>query len=167
VHAVLQQIPSMQNELKQDTPVMHVAPSSPLHVPIPSHACVAPEHPPSSLPTATFEQVPAKPLTLQDLQSAVHDVSQQTPSTQFPLRHWLAIVHIVPLTRLQIPLPSHWFDPTHRFVGAVSMLPGGKLPHVPMLPATPQDWHAVLHALLQHTPSTQKLLKQASLAAQG
>jgi hypothetical protein len=52
----------------------------------------------------------------------------------------------------------------HRFVGMLSVVPLGRLLHVPTLPTTLHDLHAVSQALLQHTPSMQKLLKQALLA---
>jgi hypothetical protein len=45
------------------------------------------------LPAATGEQVPTLPGTLQESQAPLHAVSQQTPSTQLPLRHWLEEVH--------------------------------------------------------------------------
>jgi hypothetical protein len=86
-HNALQQTPSAQKPLKHSPPAMHEEPVSVLHPPIPSHDLLVPEHVPSSLPMATFEQVPSEPATLQDLQSAVQVVAQQTPSTQCALEH--------------------------------------------------------------------------------
>ena len=42
---------------------------------------------PSVVPSTTAWQVPTNPDTSHELQSAPHEVSQQTPSTQNPLPH--------------------------------------------------------------------------------
>ena len=57
----------------------------------------------SSLPSAAGEQVPSLPATLQARQRALHEVAQQTPSTQKSLRHWLLAVQVAPLGR-SVPL---------------------------------------------------------------
>jgi len=112
---------------------------------------------PSVMPVFPFEHA---------WQSPVHAVLQQTPSTQLPLKHSVAPLHVVPTTFLQIPMLSHWLLPMQRFVGTLSWLPAGKLLHVPTVPVTAHDRHATSQAELQHTPSTQKSLRQALAAAQ-
>ena len=50
-------------------------------------------------PVVTFAQVPlvvAPAATEQALQLPVHALSQQKPSTQLPVPHWLFAVHAVP-----------------------------------------------------------------------
>jgi hypothetical protein len=60
------------------------------------------------LPDATGLQVPALPATLQASQEPPHAVLQHTPSTQLPLPHWLAALHVPPLVFLgtQTPPPQ-------------------------------------------------------------
>jgi len=67
------------------------------------------------------------------------------------------------VTFLHTPLPSHSFDPVQMFVGLLSVCPAGTLLQIPTLPLELHDLHALLQADSQHTPSTQKLLRQEPL----
>src|SRR5262245_6525297 len=51
----------------------------------------------------------------------------------------------------------------HGVVAFRSCEPGGTFTHWPKLPGTLQAWQAVAQVLLQHLPSTQKLLVQSVL----
>jgi len=150
--------------------VMHACPGFSLHCAAPSQLIV-PVHAlagkVSSLSIGSATQLPAEPGTLQARHVVVQALAQQTPSTQLPLKHSAAPTHAAPVTFLQTPLPSHWLLPMQRFVGELSVLPTGRLPHVPTLPATLHDLHTVSHALLQQIPSAQKLLRHALFVAQG
>lgn len=53
-----------------------------LHIPVPSQASRGP----TGLPFTAL-QVPTEPDSLQDSHCPSHDVSQQTPSTQYPVEH--------------------------------------------------------------------------------
>ncbi len=48
-------------------------------------------------PAVTLKHVPTDPATLQASQAPPHAVSQQTPSMQLPLVHWLLVAHAAPL----------------------------------------------------------------------
>ena len=48
--------------------------------------------------------VPALPATLQASHWPVHALSQQYPSTQVPLPHWLPAVHVAPFGNEQVPV---------------------------------------------------------------
>jgi hypothetical protein len=121
----------------------------------------------SSCPDAMFEQVPTEPATLQAWHVVVHASLQQTPSTQLPLTHSFADPHVAPRIFLHTPLPSHWFWPVQTLVGLLSGCMAGILLHVPTLPVTLHALHAVLHELLQQTPSAQLLFKHVLLTLQG
>jgi hypothetical protein len=60
-------------------------------------------------------------------------------------------------------MPSHVFVPTQL---GESSIPTATFAHVPMLPAMLHALQVSGHAVLQQTPSTQKLLKQSLAAAQ-
>jgi hypothetical protein len=110
--------------------------------------------------------VPTLPVTLHDVQVAVHKALQQTPSAHWPVKHSDPMAHGAPLTFLQTPLASHWFIPVQTFVGKLSVWPAGVLLHVPTDPATLHDRHAVVQELLQQTPSAQKPLRHVALFEQ-
>jgi hypothetical protein len=94
----------------------HVVPSACFwHAPAPSHlpfvphveaACVA--HTPfgSVTPAATGAHVPALPATLHARHDPQVAVPQQTPSTQWPVPHWLFAVQAVPCASLGRQLPA-------------------------------------------------------------
>jgi len=74
-----------------------------VHAPEPLHVPVLPQvpllaHPPrgSPAPAATLVQVPRLPATLQAWQVEHVGLPQQTPSTQLPLVHWLALEQAAP-----------------------------------------------------------------------
>ncbi len=70
-----------------------------------------------ALPEATGLQVPTLPVTLQASQEPPQAVLQQTPSTHWPLPHWLAAVHVPPLVFFATQAPAlqklpllHWLS---------------------------------------------------------
>jgi hypothetical protein len=98
-HEVWQQTPSTQKLLRQSPAAgLHGVPISFLHRPLPLQL-TSPEHEgTSSAPEGTKAHVPTCPLTLHALQASVQPVSQQTPSTQFPLKHSVVAKHAVPFS---------------------------------------------------------------------
>jgi hypothetical protein len=102
VHIVLQQTPSIQLPLKQSTPPEQVCPLLNLHVEPPPHAPFMHSFCGSS-PALMGPHVPSVPwplsVAVQALQFAVHAVSQQTPSTQWLLEHWLEPAHVAPFAK--------------------------------------------------------------------
>src|SRR5580704_10754822 len=83
---------------------------------------------------------------------------QTLPAQQRPLAHWPFIVHACPSAARQAPLPllpSHASGATQALL---SVPPCGTVVQVPTWPATSQLWQVVVQALLQQTPSTQKVL---------
>src|SRR5690242_14673623 len=88
-------------------------------------------------PVLTFVHVPIDPATLHALQSAVHVLLQQTPSTQNPLTHSALAVHVTPFGTWQAPMPSHC-SPVALHI--LSCCPDCTFEHVPKLPGTLQDW---------------------------
>jgi len=105
-------------------------------------------------PAPTLLHVPD---ALHTLQALLQADSQQTVSTQYPLKHSEGPLHVVPSTFLHTPLPSHSFDPVQMFAGLLSGCPAETLPQVPAALHTLQ---ALLQADSQHTPSAQCPLKQ-------
>lgn len=168
VHAELQQYPSAQNPLRHSVAAVQTCPVSFLHTPMPSQDWVAPEHTGtplvSSCPDATLEQVPTAPVMLHDLHVPLHATLQQTPSKHWPLTHSLPVVQDCPLSDLHAPEASQLFGPLHTLAGTLSS-PDVSGVQIPTLPMTLQARHAVVHALEQQTPSTQKLLTQSVAAA--
>jgi hypothetical protein len=82
-----------------------------------------------------------------------HALSQQTPSTQNPLRQPLAAGQAVPVSSRQFPAPSQLELPVH----VALVWPWGTKPQVPV----PQVWQVPVHAALQQTPPAQKPLSQS------
>jgi hypothetical protein len=109
---------------------------------------------PSLAPLGTVWQVPTDPATLQELQFVLHVVSQHTPSTQFPLPHWPAVVQVWPLISLQ--LPPKQAELPEQVVPSVAPL--GTVWQVPMDPDKLHELQFVLHVVSQHTPSAQNPL---------
>src|SRR5437763_16854903 len=74
----------------------HAAIAEPSHAP--PHAVPSVAHggrPPVGAPV-TGVHVPVVPERLHAAHCCVHAVSQQTPSTQLPLRHWFVAAHATP-----------------------------------------------------------------------
>jgi hypothetical protein len=92
-----QQTPSVQNPDAQSALLVQATLFLVLQLPVPSQAFPASQLPATSVPALANTQVPADPATLHDLQAPVHAAaSQQTPSTQNPLAHWLAVAAVHP-----------------------------------------------------------------------
>lgn len=79
---------------------------------------------------------------------------------QMLLAHSAFVVHGCPVLSKHVPAPLQELTPVHVVVANGSSLPTGSNEHAPTEPITLQLWQVAVHALLQHTPSTQKLLKQ-------
>jgi hypothetical protein len=57
------------------------------------------------------------------LHAPVHELLQHTPSTQYPLWHWLALVQALPFAFLEPQTPlSHTVPPTH-WVSLAQLVP--------------------------------------------
>jgi hypothetical protein len=104
----------------------------------------------SSCPEGTFEQMPTFPATLQAWQGVLHEVLQQTPSTQFSVTHSGFAAQLCPLIFLHTPRPSHALSTVEQ---SPSLFPAGTGEHVP-LPDKLQAWQSGHMALAQQTPST-------------
>jgi hypothetical protein len=103
--------------------------------------------------------VPTLPATLHALQSPVHEVLQQTPSTQLALRHSAIEEHCYPMALMHPPEPLHTSAPAHSLSGSV---PAAMLLHAPSTPplfAAEHATHVPKQPLLQHTPSAQVPLR--------
>jgi len=138
----------MQFALTQSPPAAQVWPLSFLQAPAPSQEFV-PEQVPSSVPNATFEQVPSLPVTLHDRQAVVHEPLQQYPSTQFPPRQSPLTEQVCPFVFLQPPLPSQRLPPVQAGVPLLSAWLAGVFTHFPRLLITLQDLHWPPHAFSQ------------------
>jgi hypothetical protein len=93
------------------------------HLPKPSHPLVqfvAEAGHAAVGPAAAAAQVPC-PLRLQAMHVAQDGVLQQTPSTQFPLPHWLPEVHDVPFGT-----PTH--EPAEQILPVPQLVLSGTLP---------------------------------------
>jgi hypothetical protein len=111
VHAEAQQTPSTQKLLTHSPVAPHPCPSSFLHVPRPSHEFVPVQPGASSMPFGTLTHLPTFPGTLHDLHEEPQAASQQTPSTQKPLKQSPAAAHVLPLATLQAPAPLQSVPP--------------------------------------------------------
>jgi hypothetical protein len=76
---------------------MHVCPFASKHFAVkpPLHAIVVSHIPGSCVPVGKLEHVPTLPVRLQDLQTSVQGVLQQTPSTQLLDGQSLGAVHVI------------------------------------------------------------------------
>jgi hypothetical protein len=96
----------------------------------------------------------------------VQALLQQTPSTQKPLVHSPLTVHGVPFVNsAHAPDPLQLAAPPHSLSGSVvaamnEQVPSGPLPFFALVHAL----QALVHAVLQQTPSTQKLLRHSDAA---
>jgi hypothetical protein len=148
--------PFWQMPLRHWLPIWHGWLVVSRHSPLPSHACPPLLHVPwSKAPKGTLLQVPWLPLMLHDWQVPLQAVLQQTPSTQKPVRHCDEALHVEPLLSRHVPAPLHAPLPVHALAGKVSCMPNGMFVQVPREPETAHDWQVGVHALPQHTPSTQ------------
>jgi hypothetical protein len=136
VHAVPQQYPSTQKPLVHAPFALHGCPLLSLHAPAPSHDDGVAQVPGSFANCGTLKHVPSCPLTLHAVHVPAHPVSQQYPSTQKPVAHWLFSVHVWPSASLQLPAPSHSDVPTHAPFGTLSVVSAGCGVHVPTCPPT-------------------------------
>jgi hypothetical protein len=84
---------------------------------------------PHTTPAATGWQLPAKPATAHEVQTAQVAAPQHTPSTQWPLRHCGSIVHAVPFVRRFVHAP-----PTHAEPLTQSPSPPHIVRHAPLPP---------------------------------
>jgi hypothetical protein len=196
-HAPLQHTPSTQkpesqsDAWAQDSPLplgpLQVPPSQllpDLHSAPEAHVAsqlLAPVQklPPHSLPGsvagASGAHVPTLPATLHAMQVPLQATSQQTPSTQYPVAHWLPLLQAVPTPPVDAThrpathaAPSHWASlvqgraqlpwPLQVAVPQPfsTSVPAGRGAQPPTSPGRLQASHAPVHAPLQHTPSTQK-----------
>ncbi len=109
--------------------------------------------------SAMFVQVPRLPPMLHAWHVPQEAALQQTPSTQLPLEHSPPIAHAWPFVRsAQAPAPLQLVTPAHSFAGSS---PFAMFEHVPMLPAMLHALQLVAHEVLQHTPSTQNVLRHS------
>jgi hypothetical protein len=159
----LQQTPSTQLLLVHSAPTEHGAPLASFeHAPLPLQL-EPPTHSSSgSDPPAIVPHVPSAPepffAAVQAWQVAVHALLQQTPSTHCAPMHSAGAAQAAPMGCLHAPA-SHTAVPGHSASGS---RPDAMTPHVPSAPvpfsAALQALQSAPQALLQHTPSTQKLL---------
>jgi len=120
---------------------------------------------------ATNAQVPSAPLpffaALHASQSPVQALSQQTESTQLPLAHSVPDTHAEPFGWRSTQAPTLHHLAPHSASGSVSV---ATLAHVPLVPPVLAAEHAMqsaVHAVLQHTPSTQFFEVQSVPSAAG
>jgi hypothetical protein len=96
VQALLQQKPSTQAPFAQSAlPPAQAWPTTSLHAPVPSQVLV-PVQLGGSGALSTGAHVPALAAVLHAAQVLQLPVSQQTPSVQKPVSHWLPAVHALP-----------------------------------------------------------------------
>jgi hypothetical protein len=142
---------------------VQAAPAASTQLPAPLHTLLPTQLGASCWPEGVLAHVPTLPATLHAWQVPVQAVSQQTPSTQCPLAHWLPTVQATASAARQLPAPLHTLVPVHE---GGSCWKAGVARHVPTLPAMLQAWQVPAHALLQHTPSTQLPLAHSFPAPQ-
>jgi len=126
-----------------------------------SHAIVSTQMPVGMLssPEVMLVQTPTLPTALHTRHAVSHELAQQTPSMQKLLTQSVAPEQPCASSFLHTPAPSHELVPVQP---GRSSLAFGTLMQVPTLPGTLHDLHADPHPALQHTPSTQKPLKQST-----
>ena len=156
-----QQTPSVQKPLRhspappQEAPLTFTQAPVPLHTSAPLHSLAG------SVFVGTLLQMPGVAPRLQVLQVPEQAFSQQTLSTQKPLRHSAFSAQPPPFTFLQLPVASQ-VAPAPQ----VSCWPAATGAQTPMEPALLHVWQSPLHALLQQTPSTQMPLWHSPFATQ-
>jgi hypothetical protein len=142
-----------------------------LHTPTPLQA--PPQHSSSgSLSLAIGPQTPSTPwffLAAEQLwQLPRHQLSQHTPSAQYPDEHCAALVHAPPfacfVTEVEhVPEPLQVPPSSHSLSGLV---PAAIYPQEPLIPlpffAAEHAWHSPMQMLPQHRPSTQYLDKHCA-----
>ncbi len=130
--------------------------------------------------------MPTLPGRLQASHEPLQAVLQHTPSTHWPLAHWLLAPQVAPgvLRSTHVPLAQYWLlahcesavqalgqrgeVPLHTYGAQEGLpaLPEGMGLHVPTLPVRLQTSQLLSHAELQHTPSTQWLPRHCSARLQ-
>lgn len=148
MHAELQQTPSTQLPVKHSVPSVQVCPLTFLHPPMPSHVLV-PLHvltgKLSCVPEAMFPHVPLI-VAPEAIEHAWHvpeqAVSQQRPSTQFPLAQLAATVHVWPCPLTHRPVALQAPVPVHALTGKLSCEFCAMFPHVPLTAAPAAVEHA-------------------------
>jgi hypothetical protein len=116
-----QHVLSMQFPVAHWPPLVHDCPAFSLHVPVASHWLV-PLHPLGSSALTIVVQSPGVGLWSQDEQTAQLETSQQTPSRQCPVSHWLSFVQ---------PPPRAWYSQTSE---TGSVLPVFEPPNITLRP---------------------------------
>ena len=99
-----QQCPSTQLPLAQSPAALQVWPDTFLQAPVASQLFEPLQV--SSVADFTGEQVPDVAVRLQAWQLPVQAVSQQTPSTQFPVLHWSVVVQVAPFACFGVQTPA-------------------------------------------------------------
>src|SRR6185369_11124094 len=96
------------------------------------------------------------------MQRPVHEVVQQTPSTQKPLEHSLPAPHTVPMgPGVHTPPPSQTLPPVHSLSGSAPLGMGLQAPFAPPVLAWLHARQVPAHAVMQQTPSMQLPLKHS------
>ena len=107
---VSQHTPSAHCPLRHSPAPVHAPPSLALQTPPPPQSLPAPHSSSGSADTTTSAQTPSSPpvfAAVHAKQVVSHALSQQTPSTQAPVRHCVLPVQACPLCVLHAPAPSH------------------------------------------------------------
>jgi hypothetical protein len=168
LHAALPQKPSAQKPLWHCEGSVHAVPFTASHAAAPLHSVA---HSPSGsvlaamLPHAPFAPEPFF-VVLHAWQTAAQAVLQQKPSTQKPLVHSAASVHVEPCPSVEhVPDPLQLVTPAHSLSGSVAPV---TLAHVPLAApvlALLQALQSPPQAVLQQKPSAQKPLAHSLAAA--
>ena len=163
-HVVLQHTPSTQLPLVHSALMEQALPlPSSAHAPAPLHV-VAPVHSfAGSVFAGTFEHVPTLPATLHAWHVPLQVELQQYPSTQFALRHSVAVAHTSPVTFLHTDAEQTCV-PAHSLSGSVPFVMAAHVPFVPPVFAAEQAWQAPVHVELQQKPSTHAPLEHSAFA---
>lgn len=143
---------------------------------VPTHESAAPHSFFRSTPIGSGVHFPGLVSKAHEWQRSVHGESQHTPSTQFPLAHSLPLVQRWnPAATVGVaPQFGAGASATASVGGAPSVEASapasehpGTLVHTPTEPGTLHDEHASEHAVVQHTPPSQKPVAHASGEEQG
>jgi len=166
VHVVSQQklstqLPVMQSPATLQEPLAFLQLPEPSHWFVPVHVIDAFG---SVWPAGMLTHWPSLPDTLHALHVAVQELWQQKPSTQVPFRQSLLPAQPCPTSFLHWPLPlQETLEPVHE---GESSWPVGTFEHVPTLPDTLHALHVPVQPELQHTESTQFVLRHSLFAPQ-
>ena len=128
-------LPALQDPPAQVVPAGHIAQApAPLHMPVrPQVVASVPVHSLSgSVPTTTAAQVPSARLVLaweQAMQVPAQGMSQQTPSTQLPLRQSVATEQVDPICCGGMQWPPMQLFPSAQSVLAEQLVLHEVAPH--------------------------------------